>query len=607
MMRFLLPLLLIFCYNSYSQSVVHYVGPVHSNEKNTLSAKQQYIYVTSPYQDGPVYVKISKFGVFETEVFTMEKGRSISYRVGDDSSTPLVILTEDLGENLSDKGMKVEGFRDPSMSNPIQIFVETRFQAGSYDPDVLTQYTSWNQDGFDEPNDCCSSEDGEENYAHIWWNGLWNDLPNSANLPFIMEFDFNIDSLDNNFIFLGQFDGHSYFLSKSSQSWGESREIAISYGGYLVSINTQEEQDQIVEWFKDVQEGPTDYGPWIGLFQDPTDPLYSEPSGGWRWDDGSSLNFFNRQQANSSFLKGESAPGKVFRLGHGISNIQSNHRRVFFTVLAVEEELTKVNLTDLGDGWQHVLGDNQDYVIDNEGNYTFFLNQYQTHAFALDNIPGTPQENLDAMVGALLESDKNIVVNVGFWGGSNSWQGNGRDIGFDQIKPIDNVSNEYIFLRAAGDINILGDESSTNEYAVIVAHEDNTRLWVHKSVEDTVSTSPDYVINEGEYQILYFGGVGVSSDDQIYLLSNKRVYGYQNMAGQNGTPAKQAMMLVNGINPLASNKIDGIYNIEDVAGTKFEMSLKILTSTDAVLTLNGEDAYSYNPEREDIIGRPDFS
>ena len=127
MMRFLLPLLLIFCYNSYSQSVVHYVGPVHSNEKNTLSAKQQYIYITSPYQDGPVYVKISKFGVFETEVFTMEKGRSISYRVGDDSSTPLVILTEDLGENLSDKGMKVEGFRDPSMSNPIQIFVETRF------------------------------------------------------------------------------------------------------------------------------------------------------------------------------------------------------------------------------------------------------------------------------------------------------------------------------------------------------------------------------------------------------------------------------------------------------------------------------------------------
>ena len=539
----------------------------------------------------------------------MEVGRSISYRVGDDDETPLVIVTDDLGKNLSDKGMKVEGFRDASLTLPTPIFVETRFQAGNYNANPQTQYTSWNTiDGFQEPNDCCSSESNEENYAHIWWNGLWNDLYSGAELPFIVEFEYNTDSIGDDYIFLGLFDGHSYFMSKKREfSWGEAREIAISLGGYLVSINTQEEQDQIVEWFESLPFEDNEYGPWIGLFQDPTDPLFSEPSGGWRWDDGSSLNYFDRQQANSSFLKGESAPGKTFRLGHGINNIQSVHRRVFFTVLAIEEELTKVNLSELGEGWEHVLGDDQDYVIDDEGNYTFFLNQYQTHAFALDNVPGTPEENLDALVGALLESDKNIIVNVGFWGGSNSWQGNGRDIGFDQIKPIDNVSNEYIFLRAAGDINILGNESNTNEYAVIVAHEDNTRLWVHKNVEDTVTTSPDYVINKGEYQILYFGGVGVASDDQIYLLSNKRVYGYQNMAGQNGSPAKQAMMLVNGINPLASNKIDGIYNIEDIASTKFEMSLKILTSTDAELILNGEDASVYSPLREEIIGREDFS
>ena len=44
------------------------------------------------------------------------------------------------------------------------------------------------------------------------------------------------------------------------------------------------------------------------------------------------------------------------------------HRRVFFTVLAIEEELTKVNLSELGEGWEHVLGDDQDYVIDDEGN-----------------------------------------------------------------------------------------------------------------------------------------------------------------------------------------------------------------------------------------------
>ena len=137
MVRFLIPLLFL-CFSSFSQSVVHYIGPVSSNQKNTLFAKEQYIYVTSPYQDGPVYVKISKFGEFETEIFTMEKGRSISYRVGDDDETPLVIVDGDLGKNLSDKGMKVEGFRDASLTLPVPIFVETRFQAGSDDSDVLT-------------------------------------------------------------------------------------------------------------------------------------------------------------------------------------------------------------------------------------------------------------------------------------------------------------------------------------------------------------------------------------------------------------------------------------------------------------------------------------
>ena len=609
-MRFILPFLIL-SINVFSQSSVHYIGPVHSNQKNTLYAKEQYIYVTSPYNEGPVYVKISEFGTFQTNRLEMDIGRSISYKVGEDDETPLVITTEDLGKNLSDKGMKVEGFKDYALTQPIPIFVETRFQAGNYEANPQTQYTSWNEG---EPNDCCNdSEDGQEDYTHIWFNGLWNDLYNTDNLPFVIEFDYNIENLGNNYIFLGLFDGHSYFISNFKRNWGESRNIAISLGGYLVSINTQEEQNKIVEWFNELQEQEEDlftynnYGPWIGLFQDSSDPLYSEPSGGWRWDDGSSLNYFERQQANSSFLKGESAPGRTFRLGHGITNIQSTHRRVFFTALAVEEGNTNVTLSELGSGWEHVLGNTEDYEIDSEGNYTFSLSQYQTHAFALDNVPGSPEQNLDALVGALVESDKNIVINVGFWGGSNSWQGNGRDIGFDQIKPIDNVSNEYIFMRAAGQINVNGQPSNTNEYPIIVAHEDNTRLWLYTNAEDTSTTAPDYILNKGEYQVLYFGQQNVSTEEHIYLLSNKRVYGYQNMAGQDGSATKQAMMLVNGINPMASNKIDGIYNIEDIASTKFEMSLKILTSTGADLKLNDLEANIFNPITEEIIGREDFS
>ena len=604
----------------HSQSSVHYIGPVHSNQKNTLFAKEQYIYVTSPHKGGKVYIKIKKYGLDPnnpdlhhgiSEIFSIEEGRSFSYKVGDDDESALVITTSDLGKNLSSKGMIVEGFQDQGLTLPAPIFVETRFQAGNYDADPQTQYTSWNTiNGFVEPNDCCSSVPNEENYAHIWFNGLWNDLPNDRDLQFIVEFDYNVNNIGNGFNYLGQFDGHSYFISTTYHTWLESREISLNLGGYLVSINTQEEQNKIMNWFDDLQVDDEEWGPWIGLFQDPSDPLYFEPVGGWRWDDGSSLNYYERQQANSSFLKGESAPGKLFRLGHGINNIKTNHRRVFVTFFAVDEGVTNVTLSDLGEGWEHIVGDVSDYEIDGSGNYKFSFSQHNTHAFALDNVQSSPDANLDALVGALVTSDKNIVINVGFWGGSNSWQGAGRDIGFDQIKPFDNVSNEYVFLRAAGDITVNGQRENTNEYAVIVAHQDNTKIWLHTSLEDTVGTAPSYVLNAGEYQKLYFGEFGSSSfysNNQIYMVSNNRVYGYQNMAGQDGAPTKQAMMLVNGVNPIASSKIDGIYNIEDIAGTKFEMQLKILTSTDADLSLNGLKSTNFNPQKEVIYGKEELS
>ena len=72
-------------------------------------------------------------------------------------------------------------------------------------------------------------------------------------------------------------------------------------------------------------------------------------------------------------------------------------------------------------------------------------------------------------------------------------------------------------------------------------------------------------------------------------------------------PTKQAMMLVNGVNPIASSKIDGIYNIEDIAGTKFEMQLKILTSTGADLYLNGLKSTNFNPQKEEIYGKEELS
>ena len=318
-------------------------------------------------------------------------------------------------------------------------------------------------------------------------------------------------------------------------------------------------------------------------------------------DNGSS-----RQQANSSFLKGEFAPGKIFRLGHGITDIFSSHRRVFATFMAVEEGTTNVTISNLPDPGEILVGPDGDYDLGEEkdGTYSFSFTENQSHAIAINNTPGSPLENADALVGALVNSDKNIVVNVGYWGGANAWGGStGRDIGFDQIKPFSNVSNEYIFIPAAGEHAVGGSVENTNEYVILVAHENNTKIWMHTKKSDTSTVDPKYTLDAGEYKILYFEDF----QNQMYVLSNKRVYGYQNMAGDKSGPQASSMMLISGINPLASNKIDGIYNIEDIAGINFTMEIKILTKTNPDLKLNGISYTTMDPTTEVINGREDFS
>ena len=313
-----------------------------------------------------------------------------------------------------------------------------------------------------------------------------------------------------------------------------------------------------------------------------------------------------RMQSNSSFLKGDLAPGKIFRLGHGIFDRMDEYRRAFVTFMAIEEGTTQVTVSDLKVGWEPFyydfgLGDLDFEIID--GDYVFSFDQNQSHAIALNIDQDDPIENKDALIGALVSSDKDIVINVGYWGGANSWAGFGRDVGYDQIKPTNHISNEYIFLSAAGQHAVGGDITSSLEYAIIVAHEDSSKIWIDTPISDTSSVSPNYTINKGDYKVLYFQ----NSEDNMYVISNKRVYGYQNMAGNDDGPQDAAMMLISGINPLASNKIDGIYNIQDIAGVNFDMKLKILTKTEADLNLNGIP-YSAFPYNSGVIeGKEEFS
>ena len=82
--------------------------------------------------------------------------------------------------------------------------------------------------------------------------------------------------------------GHWYAtLYDGPSCWDDAVYLAESYGGHLVTITSEDEQAFIAA------ELDVSYWNWIGGYQDPNDPGYSEPNGGWKWITGESWNYEN--------------------------------------------------------------------------------------------------------------------------------------------------------------------------------------------------------------------------------------------------------------------------------------------------------------------------
>ena len=130
------------------------------------------------------------------------------------------------------------------------------------------EFSSWSAG---EPNNMPSPENAAEIVNSY---GKWNDANENTAQDSYVEYEGLIESLGD-LIYLGQFDGHSYFRNQEDLSWQAAKEAAENLGGYLASIHTSEESSAI-----------TSFGffrGWIGLYQDVNDSSYSEPNGGWKW------------------------------------------------------------------------------------------------------------------------------------------------------------------------------------------------------------------------------------------------------------------------------------------------------------------------------------
>ena len=288
------------------------------------------------------------------------------------------------------------------------------------------------------------------------------------------------------------------------------------------------------------------------------------------------LNAGNNAQAGALVSKGENALGTTFRIGtyDNQGNPGSNYLN-FFSFMATEDNTT-VNLTS---------NNTSGLVIENFGTGQFpinniVLNRGQSYAVAVR--PDQATGNRAGLIGALVSSDKPIVVNSGSANGSFG-NGGARDYGIDQIVELSKVGKEYIFVR--------GDGADSFENILVVAHEDNTEVYVNGD------TNPVANIGAGSYYIIEGDSF---TNNNMYVSTSKDVFVYQGVGGTT-SEANQGMFFVPPLSCGSRGDVDNIPFIDRIGDRPFDGGITIVTRDGAEVFINNT-AITSQPAGIDVNG-----
>ncbi|TDE07638.1 T9SS type B sorting domain-containing protein [Flavobacterium sandaracinum] len=291
----------------------------------------------------------------------------------------------------------------------------------------------------------------------------------------------------------------------------------------------------------------------------------------------------NSNQAGSLVSKGISAIGNEFRVGAFVNTGTANNgtfRYTFLSILATENNTVvdfsgiKAGVTLMGNT---TVGNTPPSVT---------LNTGQSYVLATEDISTA---NKDGLIGALVKSNKPIVMNCGSYGGTNGNNSGNLDLGFDQIVPAQRIGNEYIFVRGLG-LDIL-------ERPLLVAHENDTFIYLNGSTIP-FNTTP---LTAGQYIIL--DGTNYSANRSLYVKTNKNVFAYQSVGSS--SQANQEMFFVPPLNCSTPNIVDNIPMIEQIGTTSFTTNsgLNIVTEKGATIeiAINGV-RQPIGVQPQDVIG-----
>jgi len=310
------------------------------------------------------------------------------------------------------------------------------------------------------------------------------------------------------------------------------------------------------------------------------------------------------RQANSQFhagalvSKGLSALGKEFRVGGFIPEVNLTNRLNFVSVMATEDD---TNIT-----FYIPSGTNLSNSTTTTGPVSINLDENQTYVMAV----GDNSSNMEKLIGILVSSDKDIVVNSGSASGSFGNRNDRSDYGFDQIVGADKIGNEYIFVRAKGE-NVL-------ENILVIAHENDTDVFVNNT------SSPDFtLLNAGDWVVIEGDGInnngnGFSINGNMYVQTSKPVFAYQGIGGLNDanvpSQANQGMFFVPPISCENSGDVDNIPNINRMqpgtnSSDNFTGGITIVTNKNAAIEVfENNNPLIIDPTNGPftVTGKPDY-
>jgi hypothetical protein len=105
---------------------------------------------------------------------------------------------------------------------------------------------------------------------------------------------------------LVKYNNHYYLQYKTRMMWPQAKILCEQNGGYMYCVNSQMENNNVSVPIANSQA----FGDFLlGLYQDSNDPNYFEPSGGWKWLDGSALSYTNWASIDRGWIQNEPSGG----------------------------------------------------------------------------------------------------------------------------------------------------------------------------------------------------------------------------------------------------------------------------------------------------------